>query len=63
MFHRHRDPNWKLHNVHRYYLCRCGARRVCRAFANLDGPTLGPPWPPMVDHHGMPVFDTGWVKS
>lgn len=60
--HFHSDPNWQVRNVHRYYQCRCGARRVSIAYTNLSGP-VEPGWPPMYDSHGNRVYDTGWVKQ
>jgi len=58
--HFHSDPNWQVRNVHRYFECKCGARRVARAYSNLDGP-VEQGWPDMVDSHGQPTNDSGWV--
>jgi hypothetical protein len=63
LLHRHYDPDWRRENVHDYFECRCGARRVRRAFANLDGPLTRPGWwPLLVDEHGRHLDDSGWVK-
>ena len=62
ILHRHRDPAWQQRDVHRYYECRCGAKRVTRAFSNLDGPS-DPAWPPLRDLHGQMVMDSGWTPA
>ncbi len=59
--HFHRDPDWQA-GLHIYYQCRCGARRTRRRYWNIDGPER-PGWPRLMDRHGMPTDDTGWVKS
>lgn len=60
--HFHSDPNWRVVGANAYYECRCGARRVRRAYSNLGSP-VEPGWPRMADSHGMPRNDTGWVKE
>jgi hypothetical protein len=47
--------------VHAYYQCPCGARRVRRLYTNMNGP-VKQGWPRLVNSHGMPVRDTGWVE-
>lgn len=59
--HFHRDPDWRSTGIHAYYLCKCGARRVRMVSLTMDGP-VERGWPRLVDRHGMPVADTGWVK-
>lgn len=60
--HFHDDPHWRVRYVHAYYQCRCGARRVRRAYVNQDGPVEAG-WPDLVDSHGYPVDDSGWVVA
>ena len=57
----HRDPHWRIIGVHRYYQCKCGARRVMRAYSNLMGP-VDPGWPDLFDKHGQFLDDSGWVR-
>jgi hypothetical protein len=57
--HFHSDPNWQLRGVHVYYKCICGAKRVRRAYNNLNGPVESG-WPRLVNSHGMPRNDSGW---
>lgn len=58
-FHIHRDPDHMVIGANVYYLCKCGAKRVRRAYSNLAGPVdVG--WPGLRDKHGFPVDDTGW---
>jgi hypothetical protein len=59
--HFHSDPNWRAGMVHAYYQCPCGARRVRRLYTNMNGP-VKQGWPRLVNSHGMPVRDTGWVE-
>lgn len=57
----HRDPNPEQIGVLRYHQCRCGARRVARAYSNIMGVgACG--WPRLIDSHGRPVWDSGWHK-
>lgn len=60
--HFHSDPNWELRNCNYYYQCSCGARRVKRAYRNMYG-VIERGWPRLVDGHGRPLNDTGWVKQ
>lgn len=60
--HFHRDPDFQLVGCWLYYECKCGARRVRRAYYNLMGPSK-PGWPLTRNKHGQPVDDTGWVFS
>ena len=60
VLHIHRDPNYYLDNVWYCYQCRCGARRVRLAYANIIGPEPAG-WPRAIDRHGAAVNDSGWV--
>ena len=57
--HFHSDPNWEIRGVHRYDECSCGARRVRRAYRNMNGP-VADGWPDLVNRHGQPLMDSGW---
>ena len=57
--HRHRDPDWQLVGCNRYEQCRCGARRVSRAYANIVSP-VAIDWPPMRDQHNQASNTSGW---
>ncbi len=59
--HIHWDRRWEERGLFVYYQCRCGARRIRRAFLNWDGPAE-PGWPPLRDKHGREVFDSGWHR-
>lgn len=61
IFHIHHDKHWKLHGVNRYFECRCGARKVQRAYLNMHGP-VAPGWPPLIDSRGRDVNSSGWKK-
>jgi len=60
--HFHRDPDWQVDGANRYRQCRCGARRVTRAYATIVGPSRRG-WPSLVDRHGVPRNSSGWVPE
>lgn len=62
IFHIHRDPNWQEVGIWRYFQCKCGARRISAATLNLDGPAAAGWNHLLIDSHGRPLRDSGWVK-
>lgn len=62
LLHAHHDPDYRLIGVNVYYICRCGARRVRRAYSTLLGP-IASGWPRLVDRHGFPRDDSGWERG
>jgi hypothetical protein len=59
--HWHRDPSYQVRGANAYFQCRCGARRTVHWIRNLGSP-IPAGWPALVDPHGSPVEDSGWVK-
>lgn len=59
----HRDPAWHLDRWGNYalYECKCGARGT-RAHSLTGRGPVPPGRPRLVDGHGRPVMDSGWVK-
>lgn len=61
-FHFHNDPNWQLDGAWYLHQCKCGARKITRAFNNMVSPRpYG--WPSNIDSHGVPYRSSGWVKE